>query len=919
MALASRAPLRGRTLVQALALVAAGALAYNGARILNESPRSPQPVLENYDAAMPWLGAALLATLIAAWLLAPPRLSPRSWPGALAGFWRSHWMELLLFAAIFGFGVFMRVYQFGDTLPPSDGLCCEEQINGGAAYRALQGERPLNFLLPRWTAAAGLLVFGENTLGLRFFFPVLGIATLVAFYLLLRQLVSVPAALFGLALYAAAWWPSLRSRQPTEGTIYTVVFALLLVRGLRTRGPLTWLGVGVLAGLLSYEYEPFKAVPIIAALFLAAAAVREIVLRAPFALSAVRERAGALLAAAWRPALVALIAVGIVLVPTIVSTHHGQDLYLTSVHRQEEGRSGARFAEEWPKQLKWAAEIFLPVGPNEYPSSAPRAIAGEEPLDPVAGGLAVAGLVVAAALFLRGVRLFFVAWVVLSVTGGALLLHDFGTWKFVGLVPPFLVLAMLLVDDARALVARAFGPAATRALGGLLAVGAGFSFWWNADTLFNDVAPSRPVAESYGGEGALAYSLCHYLQGRGTENYSFVFSRPPALTGFASPRDTFAQQARVWGDAIWVCHDLEGTALPAPDEAWPLRGVPSGPLTLAFADPIAPVDGVIDELNRAYPGLGQPDRRAVGPADSYTYIAYEFATSEELFRPGLWADYLPIGGEEPVASRVDLVSSLTWEAGDLPLPPPFTVRWRGLAYLEERGAFSLRAVTEEPVEVRLDGQLAYSTKSGEPRESFVDLLPGWHPVEITLDKQHEGGSVRLAWATPDGRERAVLLDDLFPLAELSGWIQTRSVGVPGDPEQQVSQRLDFAPHYVSGTVVRLLAQRGTSEPILTEERWRGVWQVEEPGDYRLGVEFMAGAVTLLVDGAPVATAEAPLQGSGLMEADVALPAGPHALEIIQQLGTDVSWAGAVVSASRHLAPEGEQAAPEPVPLRVTPY
>ena len=69
---------------------------------------------------------------------------------------------------------------------------------------------------------------GILMLGLRFFFPVMSIATLVAFYFLVRQLVSATAALFGLALFAAAWWPSLRSSLPAEGSIYSVIFAFFL-------------------------------------------------------------------------------------------------------------------------------------------------------------------------------------------------------------------------------------------------------------------------------------------------------------------------------------------------------------------------------------------------------------------------------------------------------------------------------------------------------------------------------------------------------------------------------------------------------------------------------------------------------------------------------------------------------------------
>ncbi|MEX0785451.1 MAG: glycosyltransferase family 39 protein, partial [Dehalococcoidia bacterium] len=278
------APVRGWTLVQSLAVVAAAAFAINAARLLNEPPHSREPFFPNFDQAMLWLGLALLATLVVAWRPSIPKLAVDR--AALRSWARAHWREATLFALILGFGIFMRTYQFGGLLPPSDGLCCEEHINGGVAYLALEGDRPVQKALVRWASAGGFFLFGETTLGLRFFFPVLSVATLVLFYFLLRRLVSIPVALFGLALYSAAWWPSLRARQTTEGTVYAVLLALLIVRGLQTRSPLAFLGAGIVAGLISYEYESYRFVPMIAGGFLVAAAAREVLLRRPLDLPA---------------------------------------------------------------------------------------------------------------------------------------------------------------------------------------------------------------------------------------------------------------------------------------------------------------------------------------------------------------------------------------------------------------------------------------------------------------------------------------------------------------------------------------------------------------------------------------------------------------------------------------------------------
>ena len=65
-ALRSNVRLRSWPVVQAVALLAAAALAFNGARILRNSSSSAVPVLDNFDSAMLWLGLALLAVLSAA-------------------------------------------------------------------------------------------------------------------------------------------------------------------------------------------------------------------------------------------------------------------------------------------------------------------------------------------------------------------------------------------------------------------------------------------------------------------------------------------------------------------------------------------------------------------------------------------------------------------------------------------------------------------------------------------------------------------------------------------------------------------------------------------------------------------------------------------------------------------------------------
>jgi hypothetical protein len=280
---------------------------------------------------------------------------------------------------------------------------------------------------------------------------------------------------------------------------------------------------------------------------------------------------------------------------------------------------------------------------------------------------------------------------------------------------------------------------------------------------------------------------------------------------------------------------------------------------------------------------------------------------------------VPAGDDSPSVSRIDPVDDLAWDRDALPLEPPFSVHWRGVVHVADGGTLGLHAITDEPVEVRLDGKVVYTTYADEPKEAFVELFAGWHPIEITLEKQHEGGAIRLAWTTADGVQRAVQPFDLFPLADLDGWLHERSWGFPGDRQRLVRQRLDFAPHYASAAVLKLQEEENVSGPFLTGERWRGVWEIAEQGDYLLKAEYKAGTLTLVLDGVPLPAEPNTAQGQRVLEADVTLDKGRHTLELVQEFERDVRWSGAILSILRRAPPATGGGELEPVPLHVAPY
>ena len=270
----------------------------------------------------------------------------------------------------------MRAYKLGE-FPSKNALAFEETINGSMAYRILLGERPLMYPV-RYLDAVGLWFFGETTFGLRFFGIAMSIATVPVFYLLLRQLVRVPVALFGTALLAAAYWPSLVNRETSATTFFTMLLAYLLISGLRNHSALAFMGVGFLAGLISYEYEDIKPVPFYVLGFLGAIAVWQVGGAARRGWRPARDAILSILRKAWRPALAFAVAGGIVAGPLIMGTHLGKDLYLSSLHRQEGDRKARNtpglLAPNWEQQVRWSVQLFRPLSPGPPKSRVPLSV-----------------------------------------------------------------------------------------------------------------------------------------------------------------------------------------------------------------------------------------------------------------------------------------------------------------------------------------------------------------------------------------------------------------------------------------------------------------------------------------------------------------------------------------------------------------
>ncbi|HUW95954.1 MAG TPA: glycosyltransferase family 39 protein, partial [Anaerolineae bacterium] len=147
---------------------------------------------------------------LVAWLVGLGLFVAGFWLGSSRPGWRLERRELLVLLVILLVALFMRTYRLSE-MPP--GLYLDEADNGVWALRFLQGpyspfteHRHGNATLPFQLLGVTLRVFGVETLVLHGFDVVVGMATVVVFYFLAREMFGVPPALIGTAFLAISRW-----------------------------------------------------------------------------------------------------------------------------------------------------------------------------------------------------------------------------------------------------------------------------------------------------------------------------------------------------------------------------------------------------------------------------------------------------------------------------------------------------------------------------------------------------------------------------------------------------------------------------------------------------------------------------------------------------------------------------------------
>jgi len=825
----------------------------------------------NYDTSLHWYGASLLLLMVAAVPLPTPARAKALWSRA-ASFCLRHRWEILAFGAVFALAVFMRVHQFGH-FPPSDGVAYEEAQTGGAGYSILNhGDRPLEFAVTDYTATLGLALFGYDITGLRLPFLLISIGSVVVLYLLLRLMVGAPAALFTMALFAVNRWHASTSGIADEtflGSGLAILAALLLVVVLRTGNPAALVGLGLTTAGLAYEYTAYRHVPflIVAALILAVAlrAGKELWLRRRelvTVVAIVRDR--------WRLPVMFGAALAMAASPLVISSLHGNGVFTEAFGRH--GAAHARTAffgllpEDWPTRLKWLTEVFLPLGPREYPDLAPLNLPGERMLDPVTASLALIAMAYAFLTIHRPYRSFFVAWLFIGLFVGATIPVNFYVSKFTGLLPPLFVLIAFLMHDAiRAVPARIPKAATFIALAPLVV-------WASVVNLqtFHEQGNNEGVRREF---NSPLVNLCNFARGLGPDTYVYIWSE------VSSTEQLFGRS-----DFDWVCSDMKGQSLNSLLEVSPLEPRPFDNVAFVYQHVSEPKLDLTSALAQAYPTIDGPTQ-VRRPFDAYTLRAFVVPWIEVARRQGLQAAYYADAQATtaPVVSRLD-PASLFSDGGEVDWPVGSAgVHWEGLVLTKEAGPLALVSDANAPLRISVDGQVVYQSDGTEERTTPVDLNAGWHTLQIDFDGTGVSQAPRLSWVSRAHVQSAPVGEaDLFAFSPLQGWTHTRSLAVAGVTKKW--QRIDAEPVFGWSEVWLpdwLFTNAPPKPPVghLLNEEWGANASVPTAGTYKAKLSVRSGTAVLLVDGAPAAVV-APEKGpDATKEVELQLEQGQHQVEL----------------------------------------
>lgn len=362
--------------------------------------------------------------------------------------------ELLLFLLVMATAVFLRTYRF-DYYPPPDGLAAiEEAQQGDRAYNMLcGGEKPWEFLFSNFVTALSFKLFGVSTYALRIPPVVLSILTVAIAYFMLRTLVGYRCALFASFLFAVSRWHLTYARISHNVFLPAALVLLcvyLLYRTTVSSRPSLCLWIGCSAGVLLYEYAPYRCTVAFVIIFFTERAIRSAVsiMKAPSG-GSMAALGRALLKNAYKPVIV-ILALLVLAIPLIGKLKTMPGFYFEAANRAIAVRTDPswydtsdmrQFLQKRIERIRMASQIFTVKGEVVATFNKPS----EPMLDPYTGIIFVLAVGFCTLTLLRERHTFIIICFYSSMAMGFLFPHNFDVRRMITLIPQVYALVGLVV------------------------------------------------------------------------------------------------------------------------------------------------------------------------------------------------------------------------------------------------------------------------------------------------------------------------------------------------------------------------------------------------------------------------------------------------------------------------------------------
>jgi 4-amino-4-deoxy-L-arabinose transferase-like glycosyltransferase/sugar lactone lactonase YvrE len=658
----------------------------------------------------------------------------------VAGFWlgsarpklQMQRQEALVLGLILLVALFMRTYRL-DTMPA--GIYLDEADNGVWGLRFVQGpyspfteNRDSNATLHYQLLGMGLRIFGVEPLVLRAFDVPVGLATVLVFYLLAREMFQVPAAQIGAFLLAVSRWHLHFSRLAFVEIVPVPLFQALVIyflwRGLRDGRRLDFLFAGLSFGLGFHTYIGYRVFPFVIGLYV---------------VHLLFSRKG-LIRMRLRGVAIFGLATFMTLAPLALYAVQKPEIFMRRTEaasvQQDIDREGSYrpLLENIRKSLLMYNRQGDPRARHNLP--------GEPMLDGLSAvffGLGVGYSI----LRWRNHRYFLLlVWLVFALMPGILSLADSNphSSRTLGTVPVVFLLITAFWDRAWVIYAPLLTGRRRRYLTGGVAVILALSCWSNFDTYFDRQASDESVYYDF---DLIQTEVGLYVKAHGQDNLMLVSQ---ALTNHS--------------DLKFIPYGVPFSALDL-NEHLPLRQEVDKDVIYVLELSHA---SLLPRLQSLYPGgdyIEHLDR--YGRTMFYTY---KVARDQVMATQGLRSAYYegPDWHEPAVLEGVDRELDFSWE--EPPVPPPFSARWRGSLYVPAYGSYSFVMEATGTATLRVGGELELLVEGGRGGESVV-LPAGFHPIKVEVVEEGEGGRLRVSWVRPGIDERTTLKDVLY-VPELYG-------------------------------------------------------------------------------------------------------------------------------------------------------